>query len=90
MQLGDDVCCPDAARVIHDANARADPNPRVVRGPVPSLLVATLRPAGPFGHLGVLMLRAGRVVRPGLLGVHLQSEQGCDIAFIQHFGRGRR
>ena len=26
MQLGDDVCCPDAARVIHDANARADPN----------------------------------------------------------------
>src|SRR5215475_2716380 len=42
-----------------------------------------------FRRLGALVLRAGRVV-PGLLGVHLQSEQGGDIAFIQHFGCGRR
>src|SRR5262245_57710291 len=42
-----------------------------------------------FRRLGALMLRAGRVV-PGLLGVDLQSEQGGDITFIQHFGCGRR
>src|SRR5215510_16588443 len=42
-----------------------------------------------FRRLGALMLRAGRVI-PALLGVHLQSEQGGDIAFIQHFGCGRR